>query len=177
MNSVDILGNFIVFFALAIIFILVLYIYFKITLKKYDVNSDKVRFYGLFLGMDNRAIISFSMITLNFIFFAWLLVSFVGINWLYISLSYILVILATIISKQYNRIFFNILFNGINCLCVFIANYIYNYFINDSSLYLLIILALVIIFVFLYLLYITFKWLNEIITKNKYLIKKQYKKI
>ena len=65
MNSVDILGNFIVFFALAIIFILVLYIYFKITLKKYDVNSDKVRFYGLFLGMDNRAIISFSMITLN----------------------------------------------------------------------------------------------------------------
>lgn len=177
MNSVDILSNFIVFAAIAVLFLLALFIYFKISLKKYDVNSDKVRFYGLFLGMDNGSIIAFSMITLNFIFLAWLMISFVGINWLYVGVSYVLVIMATIISKQYNRILINVVFNGINCLCVFLANYVYNYFMKDSSIYLLVILAFVIIFVFLYLLYITFKWLNEVVTKNKYLVKKQYKKL
>lgn len=177
MNSVDVLSNFVVFGAIAIIFLFVLFIYFKISLKKYDVNSNKVRFYGFFLGMDDASIIAFSMITLNFIFLAWLMVSFVGLNWLYAVISYVLVILAMVISKQYNRLFINIVFNSINCLCIFIVNYIYDYFMNDSSLYLLVILGFVIIFVFLYLLYITFKWLNEVITKNKYLVKKQYKKL
>ena len=94
MNSVDILSNFIVFAAIAVVFLLALFIYFKISLKKYDVNSDKVRFYGLFLGMDNGSIIAFSMITLNFIFLAWLMISFVGINWLYVGVSYVLVIIS-----------------------------------------------------------------------------------
>lgn len=178
MDNVDVLSNIIVFSLVAIIFILALFVYFKITLKNYDASDEKkVKFYGLFLGLDNKSIIAFSMITINFIYIAWLIVSFIDFNYIYAIISYVLVILSNILTKQYSKIFLNTLFNSGNILFCFLTNYVYNYFIEDNSIYLLIILALLIIFIFLYLLYITFKWLNEIIVCNKYLVKRKYKKL
>ena len=69
MDTGLILENIIYFLFVALIFMAVLSITFKITLKNYNVKTSKLKFYGLFLGMDNKSILAFSCITLNYIFF------------------------------------------------------------------------------------------------------------
>ena len=54
MDTGVILGNIIDFLFVALIFILVLGVTFKITLRNYNVRTSKLKFYGLFLGMDNN---------------------------------------------------------------------------------------------------------------------------
>ena len=68
MDTGLILGNIFDFLLVAVIFLVVLAITFKITLKNYNVRTSKLKFYGLFLGMDNKSILAFSCITLNYIF-------------------------------------------------------------------------------------------------------------
>ena len=63
-----------------IVFLGVLAITFKITLKNYNVKTSKIKFYGLFLGMNNRSILAFSFITLNYSFMIWATATFSGIN-------------------------------------------------------------------------------------------------
>ena len=63
-------------------------------------------------------------------------------------------------------------------LCIYVINLIYDYLTTKyTTVLLLIILGLVVIFVFLYFTYITFKILNNIVLKQAYLQKKEYKKI
>ena len=177
-ESIDVLGNMVNFLAVAIIFILTLWIVFKLTLKNYNAKSSKIKFYGLFLGMDNRSIISFSMITLNYIFLIWLAATFSQLNIIYAFIIVFLMIGADIIIKDYNAIPGDLLYCTINCLCIYVINLIYDYLTTKyTTVLLLIILGLVVIFVFLYFTYITFKILNNIVLKQAYLQKKEYKKI
>ena len=57
MDMAVILGNIVDFLLVSLIFICVLWITFKITLKNYNVKTSKLKFYGLFLGMDNKSVI------------------------------------------------------------------------------------------------------------------------
>ena len=100
-----VLGEIVSFLAVAIIFLIVLAITFKITLKNYDVKTSKIRFYGLFLGMDNRNILAFSMITLNYIFLIWCVATFSGLNIYYIFITVILLVGSDIVIKDYNKVF------------------------------------------------------------------------
>lgn len=178
MNSKEILENIINFLFVALIFLGVLAIVFKITLKNYNVKTSKLKFYGLFLGMDNKSVLAFSCITLNYIFLIWCTATFSGINIVYVSITTFLVILSDILIKDFNRIHIDLMFTAINCLCIFVISLIYNYLVNEyTTIFLLIILGLVIIFVFLYFTYITFKLLNNIVLKQENLQKKNYKKL
>lgn len=178
MNSKEILENIINFLFVALIFLGVLAIVFKITLKNYNVKTSKLKFYGLFLGMDNKSVLAFSCITLNYIFLIWCTATFSGINIVYVSITAFLVILSDILIKDFNRIHIDLMFTAINCLCIFVISLIYNYLVNEyTTIFLLIILGLVIIFVFLYFTYITFKLLNNIVLKQENLQKKNYKKL
>lgn len=170
--------NIINFLLVALIFLTVLAITFKITLKNYNVKTSKLKFYGLFLGMNNKSILAFSCITLNYIFLIWAIATFSGMNIVYALITTFFVILSDILIKEYKRIPIDLLFTLINCLCIYIISLIYNYMINESStIFLLIVLGLVIIFVFMYFTYITFKLLNNIVLKQENLQKKNYKKL
>ena len=174
----DVLGNIVNYLVVAIIFLIVLYITFRITLKNYDVNTSKIKFYGLFLGMDNRSMIAFSMITLNYIFLIWCVATFSGLNIFYIFITVGLMIGADIFIKDYNRITIDLIYSMINMGAIFVTSMLYDYLINTyNSVYLLIVLGLVVIFVFLYFTYITFKLLNNIVLKEENLRKRNYKKI
>ena len=178
MNTSVILGNIIDFLLVALIFLGVLAVTFKITLKNYNVRTSKLKFYGLFLGMDNKSILAFSCITLNYIFLIWCTATFSGINVVYILITILFVVLSDILIKDFHRIPIDLLFTVINCLCIFVTSLIYNYLIDEyTNIFLLIVLGLVIIFVFLYFTYITFKLLNNIVLKQENLQKKNYKKI
>lgn len=178
MNTGLILGNIINFLFVALIFIGVLAVTFKITLKNYNVRTSKLKFYGLFLGMDNKSVLAFSVITLNYIFLIWCTATFSGMNIVYALITVFFLILSDILIKDYHRIPIDLLFSAINCLCIFVTSMIYNYLMNEyTSIFLLIVLGLLIIFVFLYFTYITFKLLNNIVLKQENLQKKNYKKV
>ena len=177
-KSIDILGNLVNFLLVALIFLGVLAITFKITLKNYNVKTSKIKFYGLFLGMNNRAILAFSMITLNYIFMIWATATFSGINLIYIIIMIIFMLGSDLIMKMYNRIHIDLIFLMINSLCIYVSSLIYEYLTNEyTTIFLLIILGLVIIFIFLYFTYITFKLLNNIVLKQENLKNKNYKKL
>lgn len=173
-----ILTNIIDFLLVALIFLGVLAVVFKITLKNYNVKTSKLKFYGLFLGMDNKSILAFSCITLNYIFLIWCTATFSGINIVYVAITTFFVILSDILIKDFKRIYIDLMYTAINCLCIFVISLIYNYLVNEyTTIFLLIILGLIIIFVFLYFTYITFKLLNNIVLKQENLQKKNYKKL
>ncbi len=177
-DTLTILGNLVNFLVVGIVFILVLAITFKITLKNYDVKTSKIKFYGLFLGMDNRAILSFCLITLNYIFLIWCTATFTGLNPYYVFITVFFMILSDIIIKDYNRIPIDLIYSMINISCIFVTSLLYNYLMNKyQSVLLLIILGLVILVSFLYFTYMTFKLLNNIILKEENLKKKDYKKL
>ena len=149
-KSIDILGNIVNFLLVALIFLAVLAITFKITLKNYNVKTSKIKFYGLFLGM----------------------------NIVYFAIMVVFMLLADILIKDYKRMPIDFLFCLINSLCIYVTSMLYEYLTDKyTTVFLLIVLGLVIIFVFLYFTYITFKLLNNIVLKQENLQKKSYKKL
>lgn len=178
MKTGEILQNVISFLIVALIFIMVLAITFKITLKNYNVKNSKLKFYGLFLGMNNKSIMAFASVTLNYIFLIWCTATFSGMNIIYVMITTIFMLLSDILIKDYKKIPINLLFTVINCLCIYVISVVYNYLVNDyTSIFLLIVLGLLIIFVFLYFTYVTFKLLNNIVLKQENLQKKNYKTV
>ena len=178
MDTGLILENIISFLFVALIFLGVLAVTFKITLKNYNVRTSKLKFYGLFLGMDNKSVMAFASVTLNYIFLIWCTATFSGMNVIYILITTLFVLLSDILIKDYKKIPINLLFTAINCLCIFVISLVYNYLVDEyTSIFLLIVLGLLIIFVFLYFTYITFKLLNNIVLKQENLQKKNYKKV
>lgn len=178
MDTSEILGNIINFLAMAIIFLAGLALTFKLTLRKYDVRTNKLKFYGLFLGMNNKSVLAFSSITLNYIFLIWCTATFSGMNIVYILITTFFIVFADILIKDYKRLHIDLLFTLINCVCIYVISLVYDYLFNEyTSIFLLIVLGLLIIFVFLYFTYITFKLLNNIVLKQENLQKKSYKKL
>lgn len=177
-KSLDILGNIVNFLVVALIFLLVLWVVFKITLKNYNVKTSKIKFYGLFLGMNNRSILAFSMITLNYIFLIWCTATFGGLNAYYCGIIVFFMIMSDIVIHDYKRIPIDFVFSIINILCIYVSGLLYNYLTTTyTSVLLLIVLGLVTIFIFLYFTYITFKLLNNIVLKQEHLVNKDYKKL
>lgn len=177
-ENIYILGDIANFLLVGILFIIVLAIIFKITLKNYNVKTSKIKFYGLFLGMSNRNILSFSLITINYIFLIWCTATFNGLNIYYISMTVFFLLAADIVGKNYNRLAIDLIYSMINMACIFVTSLLYDYLINKyTTIFLLIILGLVVLFVFLYFTYITFKLLNNIVISEENLKKKNYKKV
>ncbi len=177
-KDLPILGDIVGFLIVAIIFLIVLWITFKITLKNYNVKTSKIKFYGLFLGMDNRSILAFSMITLNYIFLIWCVATFSGLNIYYVVIMLIFMVGADVAIKDYNHVTLDLIYIAIDMLAIFVTSKLYDYLINtNQSIYLLIVLGLIVLLVFLYFTYITFKFLNNIVLKEENLKKKDYKKL
>ena len=109
MDTGLILGNIINFLFVALIFLSVLAITFTITLKNYNVKSNKLKFYGLFLGMDNKSVLAFGSVTLNYIFLIWCTATFSGINLVYILITTVFILLADILMKEYKRIYIDLM--------------------------------------------------------------------
>ncbi len=177
-KNINIFSNLMTFLIVAIIFLVALFVIFMITLKNYNVKSSKLKFYGLFLEMDNRGILAFSAISLNFIFLVWCTTTFTGLNYIYVLMTLTFMLFANLVNKNYKKLPRDLLFTLINCLCIYVVNLLYNYLVNEyTSIFLLILLGLLMLFVFLYYIYTLFKLLNEVVQKDKYLQKKDYKKV
>lgn len=174
MDKMEVIYTLISFLIVGIIFMIALGITFKVLLKKYSVDNSKIKFYGLFLGMNNKQILSFSMITLNYLFLVYCLVSFSNLNIIYASFSLLLVILSDLLVKNYPKGLLNILYGGISLLTIYICNLLYNFIGEQDSVIIVICLVFVIILSVLFYSYVLFKSLNNVIVKDKNIKEEKY---
>lgn len=174
MNYNNILNTLLSFLLVGIIFMIILAITFKILLKKYSVDNSKIKFYGLFLGMNNRQILSFSMISLNYIYLVYLLITFNGINIIYGLFSCLLVLTSDILIKNFPKGILNVLYEIISLFMVFLSKLLYDFIIEQSSTLIIICLVFLIILSILLYSYVLFKSLNNVIIKDKNIKEEKY---
>jgi len=174
MENTKVIYTLISFLIVGIIFMIGLAITFKLLLKKYSVDNSKIKFYGLFLGMNNKQILSFSMITLNYLFLVYCLLTFSELNIIYIIFSSILVIMSDILIKNYPKGLINILYATISLLSIFINNLLYNFIGEQESIIIVICIIFIIILSILFYSYVLFKSLNNVIVKDKFIKEEKY---
>lgn len=167
---VDIFSNLMLFLMVAVIFLVALAIFMVLFLKKFKVDEKKIKLYGLFLNMDNKSLISFSALSLNYLFLVWCMASFNDINVVYVFFTYLLVFISDIVRMNYPKGFINLILAGVNCLFIHIVAVIHDYLVEQyQNPILIIILVLSLIFIFMYYTYNLFRSLNDVVLQNKYL--------
>ena len=170
MNSVILnLSGFVV---VAIIFLLVLFITFKILFRKFDVE-DKIKLYGIFFNMKNKTIWSFSLISLNYLFLVWCLINF-DMNYIYLFISLTLITLACILAKDFKTGILSVVNTALECFIIYFMKFFRDYvFGNGRDLLMFTIFVFVMIFIFMYFTYTMFTDLNFIVKREKDLGKKK----
>ena len=175
MNN-QIMGNLLNFFSVAIVFLIIMFIFFSIYSKKFKIKEKNASIYGLFLDLDTKSLIAIASFTINYLFLVWCSFSFTDLNIIYISIIVLLVMIADIALDDFKKLFIDLGLSIINCGAIKIIYIIFNYLQKESFSYILLLtLFLLILFVFLYYTYNLLRQLNNIVVNNKYLKKKKYK--
>lgn len=175
MATEEIITDLIYFFGVAIIFLVVIAVSFRIFCKHFKFNDKNVEIYGLLLNLNTTSLISIATITINYLFLVWWMISFNGVNVIYIAITLVLVLISEAVIDNFKGLSLSMLLSGVNCLAIQIIHLIYNYVkLEESSLGLIVVLVLVVIFVFLYFTYNLFRQINNIVIKHKYLKNKKY---
>lgn len=168
----DVILNLSGFVVVAIIFLLVLFITFKILFRKFDVE-DKIKLYGIFFNMKNKTIWSFSLISLNYLFLVWCLINF-DMNYIYLFISLTLITLACILAKDFKTGILSVVNTALECFIIYFMKFFRDYvFGNGRDLLMFTIFVFVMIFIFMYFTYTMFTDLNFIVKREKDLGKKK----
>ena len=174
MNN-QIMGNLLNFFAVAVVFLVILLIFFGLYAKKFKITERNASIYGLFLDLDTRSLIAIASLTINYLFLVWCTVSFQKLNVIYVAIMLLLVIVSDAIIDNFKGLWVSFALTGVNCAVIHVVYLIYQYLCdNGFSFPLLLILFLLILFVFLYYTYNLLRGINNVVIKNKYLKKKKY---
>lgn len=163
------------FFAVAVVFLIIIAIVFKIFCRKFSFKDKNVEFYGLLLNLNTTSLISMAALTINYLFLVWCTISFKGLNIIYIALTLILVLISEAVLDNFKGLPVSIGLSVINCVAIQIIYLIYRHLTEDTFSYLLLVLLfLVILFVFLYYTYNLLRGINNVVVKHKYLKNKKY---
>ena len=174
MNN-QIMGNLLNFFAVAVVFLIILLVFFGIYAKKFKITDKNASIYGLFLDLDTRSLIAIASLTINYLFLVWCSFSFTDLNIIYVAIIILLVMVTDIVLDDFKKMFVDIGLSFVNCGAIKIIYIIFNYLHTEAFSYILLLtLFLLILFVFLYYTYNLFRQLNNIVVKNKYLKNKKY---
>lgn len=175
MEIEEIIAEFINFFIVAVVFLIVIAIAFRIFCKKFKFSDKNVEIYGLLLNLNTSSLISIATITINYLFLVWCLISFQGMNVIYIAITLILVLLSEAVIDHFKGLPLSLLLSIVNCIAIHVVYLIFHYItVEHFSYLLLVVMGLVLIFVFLYFTYYLFRQINNIVVKNKYLKNKKY---
>ena len=171
----NIRGELINFLLVAVVFLFIVFIVFRIFLKKFKFNDKNVEVYGLLLNLDNLSLISIAANTINYLFLVWCTITFQGLKIIYVAITLILVILGDAVIDNFKGLWISILLTIVNCGAIEIIYLMFKYITTETfSFPVLLILCLTILFVFLYYTYNLLRSINNIVVKNKYLGKKKY---
>lgn len=152
------------FVIVSILFLIILNITLNIIIKKFDI--EKIRIYGMFLNMNKNTIISFSLTTLTYIMFIWILID-LHVNYVFVASIISMSVLANLLADDFPYGFLNLL-NTISCIiAICFIEYINKLIIEDSTMLMIIVKWFVILFLFLYLTYVTLINLNRLLEIEK----------
>lgn len=174
------LGNFfwfiLTFFVFIIGFIFGPEIFARKKESSKDITENKLKIFGIFMGLKNYEIILFSIRTVSYIFIIYSLftndLSEIHFLFLFISLTIFDILSANIIALP-----LNILNNIFVCIMIFSKQVFWNYLEEISFVnYIFAASILLSVFIFLYTTYIYFKNVEFIINKNKFIKKVKKKK-
>lgn len=172
-----ILNNYYLFIISGLLVMIISFFTLKILVKKSSVKDNKIKVLGLFINLNNRQIMSLSLLTVRYIFIVYFLLSHNNnITYLYF------LILITLFYNIFNKKTFFFIFDILNCLLyyfgIYIFNLIYHYNFNIStSWYLSVIIFLVGLFIFLYSTYFFVLNVDDVLLKSsKNKVKKNGKK-
>ena len=175
MVNEEIIADLIYFFVVAVIFLVVIAISFKIFCKKFKFNDKNVEIYGLLLNLNTTSLISIATITINYLFLVWWMISFKGVNVIYVAITLMLVLISEAVIDNFKGLWLSVVLSLVNCAAIHVIYLIYKYVtVEEFSYLLLIVLGLVVLFVFLYFSYNLFRQINNIVVKHKYLKNKKY---
>lgn len=171
----EIITDLIYFFVVAVIFLSIIAVSFRIFCKNFKFNDKNVEIYGLLLNLGTTSLISIATSTINYLFLVWWLISFKGVNIIYIAITLVLVLISEAVVDNFKGLPLSMLLSGVNCIAIHVIYLIYQYVtIEEFSYLLLVVLGLVVLFVFLYFTYNLFRQINNIVIKHKYLKNKKY---
>ena len=164
------------FSLVAILFLIIIFVVFRIFLKKFKFTNKNIEIYGLLLNLDTVSLLSIATTTVNYLFLVWWTISFQGLNIIFVAVTLLLVIISDALLDNFNKLWVSLLFTGVTCGAIQIIYLLFNYLTTEKfNFMLLLILFLVILFVFLYYTYNLLRNINNIVVKNKYLKNKKYK--
>lgn len=172
-NVLNYFFNFFLFFA---VFVLLVLIITDIYIKKFDMKKEKLRIYGMFLNLSNVQIISFTLITLRFVYIFY---SFINIGSNYMTLTFImfLTIAYNIINIRALNIFFDSIVSVIIYLIILSKDIFIDYIIHVNAIwYAVILFILATLFGITVSLYLYIRDIMYILKKNIY-VKKEAEKI
>lgn len=172
-NVLNYFFNFFLFFA---VFVLLVLIITDIYIKKFDIKKEKLRLYGMFLNLSNVQIISFTLITLRFVYIFY---SFINIGSNYMTLTFImfLTIAYNIINIRALNIFFDSIVSVIIYLIILSKDIFIDYIIHVNAIwYAVILFILATLFGITVSLYLYIRDIMYILKKNIY-VKKEAEKI
>ena len=175
MATEEIITDLIYFFVVAVIFLLVIAIAFRIFCKHFKFNDKNVEIYGLLLNLNTTSLVSIATITINYLFLVWWMISFNGVNVIYMAITLVLVLISEAVIDNFKGLPLSMLLSFANCGAIHIIHLIYDYVtVEEFSWLLMVVLGLVVLFVFLYFTYNLFRQINNIVIKHKYLKNKKY---
>ena len=175
MSIQEIQTELIYFLFVAVLFLLMIFVIFKIFCKKIQFKQNNIKLYGLLMNMNNTSLISISTITIQYLFVVFCTISFHGMNLIYLSVICILVLISEAVIDNFKGLPLSILIALINCGAIHVVYLLYDYITYEEFSYsLLIILFLVVMFVFLFDTYNLVRGINNVVVKNKYLKNKKY---
>lgn len=153
--------------------IILLFIIFKISLRKHKITDGKIKIYGIFMGLQNNEILSMGILTIKYIFIIWCVTGTTEQNYVYLLVMVILGILYNLLNNRFVNLLFDILNIGVIYVALTCKNLFFNY-LNEVMFewYVLLFGILVSLFVVLYVSYFFIKDLDYILKGNKHVKKK-----
>lgn len=175
MGNEEIIQEMINFFGVAVVFLVMIAIVFRIFCRKFKFHDKNVELYGLLLNLNTSSLISISATTINYLFLVWCTISFQGLRVIYIAITLLLVLLSEAVIDNFKGLPVSLGMTVINCCAIQLIYELYQYLTTENFSYLLlVVMFLLILFVFLYYTYNLLRNVNNVVVRGKYLKKKKY---
>ena len=106
MKNINIMNGLVNFSAVALLFLLIIFIVFTLFCKKFKFNKKNIELYGLFLNLDTKSLIAISAMTIHYLFLVWCTITFEGLNVIYVSFIFILVLISDVALDDFKKLVF-----------------------------------------------------------------------
>lgn len=165
-----ILVNILRFYSFIMLFLVVIIlagIFLSLKFRHFKFNVKKIKFYTLFLNLDNASILSFAAAIMRYSFLIWYLVILPDFHVSYVIFLLVLSLLFNIEVGKYFSFIFDFLNLIIQYVSLVLLGFLKGYLFDVKFVwYVIAMVILLSTFIFIYITYFFFKNIKDILTKE-----------